>query len=58
MDKDQAAMIGLRMSAATGLIGRVLIELDLTEDERGALGDILEMISQQLADSSVKHFMN
>lgn len=55
---DDVAMVGLRMAAVTKLVGRVLVEFELTDDERGAVGDLLELISHRLADVSVKHFSN
>lgn len=58
MDTDQAAMVALRMSAATRLVGRFLIDCELTEDERAAMGDILQLIAARMSDVSVKHFSN
>ncbi len=37
MELDDVAMISLRMSAATKLVGRVCINFELTEDERAAM---------------------
>jgi hypothetical protein len=58
MDKDQAAMVALRMAAATRLVGRFLTECELTEDERAAMGDILSLIAARMSDASVRHFSN
>lgn len=56
MDTDQAAMVALRMAAATRLVGRFLTDCELTDDERAAMGDILSLIAQRMSEASVKHF--
>lgn len=58
METDEVAMVGLRMSAAIRVVGRILVEFQLTEDERAAIGDLVELISRRLSDVSVKHFSN
>ena len=58
MGIDDVAEVALRMAAATKLVGRVIAEFELTEDERSAVSVLINLISNRLADVSVKHFSN
>jgi hypothetical protein len=44
------------MAEATRLMGRILIEYDLSESDQAAAGEILKLIAQRLSDVAVSHF--
>jgi hypothetical protein len=56
LGKDDALETSLRMAEATRLMGRILIEYDLSESDQAAAGEILKLIAQRLSDVAVSHF--
>ena len=51
---DDIVESALRMSAATQLMARVISGLDLTDDEKEAVADILTLIARRMGSVAVK----